>query len=137
MAYLWNSIFETGNEEIDDQHKQLFKTLNDIAGAFANGIGSEEICKTLDFLSEYTIKHFKTEEELMRKYNYPEYNMHKMCHEDFKLTVEDFVRQLKKDGPSEDMILNVTVTIGEWLTTHIRIDDIKMSKYIESKEFDD
>jgi len=137
MAYLWNSILETGNKEIDEQHKQLFIALNDLNDAYWQGKGSDEVSGILDFLKEYTINHFKDEEIIMRDYKYPQYSMHRMCHEDFKITVEDFSRQLRKEGPSEELIVKLTTTLGDWLTTHIRIDDARMAEFIESNGYVD
>ncbi|MCL2271698.1 MAG: bacteriohemerythrin [Treponema sp.] len=133
MAYLWNSVLETGHEKIDKQHKQLFIALNDIAKAFKEGTGSQELFKTLGFLTDYTVMHFTTEEDLMEKYDYPGYKAHKQCHEDFKVTVAELTEQLYEKGPCEDLIVNVTAVIGDWLISHIRVDDIKMASFVNSK----
>ncbi|MCL2252725.1 MAG: hemerythrin family protein [Treponema sp.] len=134
MAYLWNKTLETGYEEIDEQHKQLFDTLNGFVDAYHNNKGAESIIKTLEFLGKYTIMHFTTEEVLMKKSNYPEYNYHKQCHDTFKETVSDFTNQLNTEGSSEDLIVNISTAVGEWLITHIKVDDIKMTKFIKSCE---
>jgi len=133
MAYLWNSVLETGHEKIDEQHKQLFIALNDIANAFKEGTGPQELFKTIEFLTSYTVMHFTTEEDLMEKYDYPGYKTHKQCHEDFKVTVTELTQQLQEKGPSEDLIVNVTAVIGDWLISHIRVDDIKMASFLKSK----
>jgi len=133
MAYLWNSALDTGNEKIDGQHRKLFDTLNSIASAFQENRGPQEISSTLVFLTEYTIMHFSEEEELMKKYNYPEYSTHKFSHDDFKITVGKLMKDMEAKGPSEDLIVNVTAVIGDWLITHIKFDDKKMIAYIASK----
>jgi len=137
MAYIWSSALETGHEKIDEQHKQLFSALNKIADAFQHDKGSDEVFKTLDFLTDYTVMHFQTEEELMEEYKYPGYASHKNSHNDFKATVGDLTKRLRSEGPSEDLIATVTTIVGDWLISHIRVDDIKMAAYLESKEFDD
>jgi len=134
MAYLWNSTLETGHKKIDEQHRQLFNKLNDINAAFRNGKGAEEIFTTLAFLTEYTVMHFATEEELMEKNDYPDYAVHKKNHDDFKATAGELTQKLRKDGPSEDFIVDVTAVIGDWLISHIRIDDIKMASYVLSND---
>jgi len=134
MAYLWNKTLETGYDEIDEQHKQLFNTLNNFVAVCSEGKGADNILKIIDFLTKYTIMHFTTEEVLMKKTDYPEFVYHKQCHDTFKETVGDLTRRLNKEGPSEDLIANVTTTIGEWLITHIRVDDIKMAKFVKNNE---
>jgi len=134
MAYLWNKSLETGYNEIDEQHKQLFNSLNSFVDACENNKGAQHIIKTLEFLSNYTVMHFTTEEVLMKRTDYPEYIYHKQCHDTFKETVSDFDLRLKKDGPCEDLIVTVSTTIGEWLITHIMVDDIKMAKFVKENE---
>ncbi|MDR2542244.1 MAG: bacteriohemerythrin [Treponema sp.] len=131
--YEWNPVLETGHEKIDEQHKQLISALNDINDAWHNGKGSDEIFKTLEFLTKYTIMHFSTEEHLQVKYEYPEYNSHKQLHEDFKKAVKGLTQKLIDKGPCEDLIKEVTTTVIEWLYNHIKSKDFHMAAYIKSK----
>ena len=133
MAYLWNHTLETGSKLIDEQHRRLFEALNNIAAAFQEGRGAQEVSKTIAFLTDYTIMHFETEEELMKKHKYLDYSAHKFCHEDFKKTVGSLTKKLEKEGPSEDLIVNVTAVVGDWLISHIKFDDIKMITDVKSK----
>ncbi|MCL2180740.1 MAG: hemerythrin family protein [Treponema sp.] len=129
MSYLWNPALETGHAQFDEQHHQLFKTLNNISSAFREGRGKEEIFKTAAFLAQYTVMHFTAEENLMKELDYPGYNEHKECHEEFKYTVSELTEKLKEEGPSEDLIVNITTAVGDWLIGHIREADKKMAAY--------
>jgi hemerythrin len=133
MAYQWDSSLETGHEKIDNQHKQLVAALNGIIEASRQGKGSEEIFKTLDFLTGYTIMHFSTEEKLQIQYDYPDYLVHKRYHDEFKVTVTKLTKQLVEEGPTEEMVGIVTTTIGSWLLNHIKGDDFRMAAFIKSK----
>ncbi|MDR1318471.1 MAG: hemerythrin family protein [Treponema sp.] len=134
MAYQWDSSLETGHEKIDNQHKQLIAALNSIIDASRNGKGSEEIFKTLDFLTGYTIMHFTDEEKLQEKYDYPDYLVHKRYHNDFKVTVGKLTERLREEGPTEDMVNTVTSAVGDWLLNHIKGDDFRMATYIKFKQ---
>ena len=134
MAYQWDPSLETGHEKVDKQHKQLVETLNKLISASEEGKDSEEIFKVLDFLTGYTIMHFKTEEDLMTKYGYSDYHIHKSYHEDFKVTVGNLSKRLVDEGPTVDMINIATTTIGEWLLNHIKGDDFRMAAFVKSKE---
>ncbi|MDR1252406.1 MAG: bacteriohemerythrin [Treponema sp.] len=133
MAYQWDSTLETGHAKIDSQHKQLVAALNNIIEASQKGKGKEEIFKTLDFLTGYTIIHFSTEEEFQIQYNYPDYLVHKRYHDEFKITVSQLTGRLIKEGPTEEMIDIVTTTIGDWLLNHIKGDDFRMATFVQSK----
>ena len=133
MSYQWDASLETGHEKIDTQHKQLISTLNSLIDASKEGKDKDEIFKVVDFLLEYTILHFKAEEQLQLQYNFPDYYVHKKYHEDFKVTVTGLHKELVETGPTPDMIIYVTNIIGEWFINHIKGDDFKMAAFIKSK----
>ncbi|MDR2434945.1 MAG: bacteriohemerythrin [Treponema sp.] len=133
MAYEWDSSLDTGHEKIDNQHKQLIAALNSIVKASAEGKGKEEIFKTVEFLTGYTVMHFSTEEKLQIQYDYPDYLVHKRYHDEFKITVSELTERLTREGPTEEMIDIVTNTIGEWLLNHIKGDDFRMAAFVKAR----
>jgi hemerythrin len=134
MKYEWDSSLETGHKNIDKQHKQLIEALNNIIDASQQGKGSEEIFKTLDFLTGYTVMHFITEEKFMVDYNYPDYLMHKRYHDEFKETVGELTKRLFKEGPTRELVGITTTSIGNWLLNHIMGDDFRMAAYVKARE---
>ena len=134
MVYQWDVSLETGYEKVDKQHKQLVATLNSIIEASRDGKGSDEIFRTLDFLTSYTVMHFSDEEKLMVQYDYADYLVHKRYHDEFKVTVGNLTQRIVKEGPTEEMIRIVTTAIGDWLLNHIKGDDFRMAAYVKSKE---
>jgi hemerythrin len=133
MAYKWDSSLETGHEMIDKQHKQLVSALNSLLEACRQGKGQEELAKTLDFMTGYTIKHFSDEEKLQVQYQYPDYPTHKQYHDDFKVVVKNLAEQLIKEGPTDELVGMVNTSIGDWLLNHIKGDDFRMATYIKTK----
>jgi hemerythrin len=131
MAYIWNSSLETGHELIDNQHKQLVAAVNKLLDACRNGQGAEEVATTMDFLTGYTIKHFSDEEKLQREYDYPDYLTHKRLHDDFKVVVGDLTKRLIREGPTEEIIEEVSASIGDWLVNHIKGDDFRLAAHIQ------
>jgi hemerythrin len=132
MDYEWDDSLATGHEMIDSQHKQLFAAINDLLATCRMGKGKEELSKSLDFLNDYTIKHFFDEEQIQQKYKYPDYPNHKTYHEGFKATVRDLRVQLIMKGPSDELISAVRTKIGDWLVTHIKGQDIKLAAHIKA-----
>jgi hemerythrin len=134
MEYKLDKSLETGHEKIDEQHKQLFDTINRIMQASEQGRGKDEIYKTLDFLSQYTIMHFMMEENLQKQYGYPDYLQHKQYHDGFKATVKEMINTLIEKGPVKELIDTAAKTVGDWLVNHIKGNDINLAAYIKSKE---
>jgi hemerythrin-like metal-binding protein len=133
MEYVWDSSFETGHELIDTQHKQLVAAVNNLIETCRLGKGKEELEKSLNFLNDYTIKHFFDEEQVQQKCNYPDYPNHKKLHDAFKLTVRDLKVKMIMKGASEDLVNEVRAKIGNWLITHIKGQDIKLGAYIKAQ----
>jgi hemerythrin-like metal-binding protein len=133
VQYQWDDSLATGHKMIDEQHKQLFVALNDLLQACQEHKGSEALTKSLNFLNDYTIKHFFDEEQVQQKYGYPDYPNHKNLHDAFKKTVRDLKVKLIMQGPSEALIDEVKTKIGGWLVTHIKGNDIKIAAFIKGK----
>jgi hemerythrin len=133
MDYPWDKSLETGNELIDHEHKQLFAAINSLLETCRTGKGKEELSKSLDFLNDYTIKHFFDEEQLQQKYAYPDYPNHKKLHDDFKATVRDLKVKLIMKGVSDELISEVKTSTGDWLVTHIKGQDVKIAAHIRAK----
>ena len=133
MSYAWTPDLATGNANIDDQHKQLFFMVNAIFDAYQRGKERQEVKKTMVFLVKYTIKHFADEEELQKKYDYPNYSAHKHLHAEFKKLVEKLTTKMFQDGLTDNFVVEVCTTVGEWLFTHVKDEDSKMAAYIQSK----
>jgi methyl-accepting chemotaxis protein len=132
QPYVWDESFATGNEMIDSQHRTLFDALNRLLAAMQSGEGKAELKKALDFLNDYTIKHFFEEEQLQLQAKYPDYQNHHRLHEDFKVTVRQLARRRIMDGTDEKLIAEVKKKIGAWLVVHIKGQDIKLGAYLQS-----
>jgi hemerythrin len=133
MEYKWDDSLATGQEQIDEQHKKLFDAVNDLIKTAEAGKAEGEVKKSLDFLTDYTIKHFFDEEALQQKYQYPDYGNHKKYHEDFKATVRELSHQLILKGSSKELVDDLCKKFANWLLDHIRVQDKKLAAYIREK----
>ena len=133
MTYAWTPDLATGDTVIDNQHKLIFSAVNDLFEAYQSGKERQEVEKTMGFLREYAVSHFAEEEKLQEKYNYPDYLAHKQLHTEFKELIQRLAAKMSKDGPTDNFIIEVCTTIGEWLFSHVKEQDCKMAAYIRSK----
>jgi hemerythrin len=131
--YTWDKSLEVGNKTIDEQHQQLIEALNNFLNARTEKKSSAELKKSLDFLNDYTIKHFYEEEHLQKKYEYPDYENHKKLHDGLKKVVRDFQVQLIMKGPSDALFDEVQTKVGDWLIAHIKSQDIRIGAHLKSK----
>jgi hemerythrin len=132
MRYVWDGSLATGQAMIDEQHQKLFAAINDLLETCEKGKGKEELQKSLNFLNDYTIKHFFDEEELQKKYNYPDYPNHQKLHTAFKETVRQLYHKLIMSGATDALIQEVQQEIGGWLVNHIQVQDKKIAAHIKA-----
>ena len=129
----WSSEFETGYNDIDEQHKKLFKLTSDLIESCQNK-EKVSIDKTLMFLVNYTVEHFAEEEKISQLFKYPNFEAHKKMHENFKTTVTGYVEQYNKDGDSDELFSVVNKIIVAWLMKHLQGEDFKIAQHIKQLE---
>ena len=134
MAYKWDSSLETGYEKIDNQHRQLVAAVNNLMEASLTGKGDRAVIDTLEFLTGYAVKHFNDEEKLQVQFDYPDYLNHKRIHDEFKVKVGEIVQKVNKEGPTADVINEVSSIIGAWLLNHIKGDDFRMAAFVKAAD---
>ncbi|HYF95351.1 MAG TPA: bacteriohemerythrin [Symbiobacteriaceae bacterium] len=133
MAIQWTEALAVGINDIDTQHKELFRQADLLLEASQKGIGMDELDRTLQFLGKYVVDHFGTEERYMDKFNYPASDFHKKEHADF---VAEFVKtkeRIAKEGASLSLLFQVQKRIVEWLNNHIRKEDKALGAYLKTK----
>jgi hemerythrin len=117
----WNSRFETGIDLIDAQHKSLFEAINNLADSFREGNSKNQVKASLDFLVDYTVEHFQTEERFMREMDYPSLGEHMGEHARLMEQVRDLQMDLQAGKP---VTMEVTIFLAEWLRAHIHDSDM-------------
>ncbi len=128
----WRDQYSVGVSAIDEQHKELFNKVNRLLEACSRGEGQKVVKEVLDFLGNYVVFHFSTEEQYMSKYSYPDFAAHKKEHDDFVETYKKFRQELEKEqGLSAVMKTNRLVV--DWLKNHILMTDKKLGAFLKSK----
>lgn len=125
---VWNDKFCTGIAKIDSQHKRIINQINYLIDnlnsedkAYLNG----EIIRNLD---KYSKEHFFTEEEFLRKINYPNLEDHLKLHKAFKMnTVKSAISVLK----SNEHVPEETIKfLKKWWSDHILKADMEYKNFI-------
>lgn len=123
----WSKKLELGISKIDFQHRNLVEMINTISEIsteenFATKNRALQSC--LERLVEYTVYHFQTEEEVLRKCFYEELPEHKNEHEELTQKVVDFSVRY---GQGQDVTKELLDFLKSWLQGHILGSD---SKYV-------
>jgi methyl-accepting chemotaxis protein len=134
MVFQWSDSLATGNEQIDSEHKQLIVAINDFFAACSMNSGGDKMLKTINFLLDYTVKHFYNEERLQLQYKYPGYDNHKKFHENFKKNVHNLMVEFINKGASDELIKQAKHDIGEVIIAHIQHEDMRLAAHIKGQQ---
>ncbi|MCB1196302.1 bacteriohemerythrin [bacterium] len=123
----WDPSYDVSHDDMNDQHKVLFRLINDLAIARKKKDRNEMLVVVRELIN-YTEYHFGDEEKLMKKHKFPEYEAHKKIHKGFvdKIKqVETDIKENKKDV--DDSLIQF---LNDWLVKHIKGQDVKYGKHI-------
>ena len=130
----WDDSLSIGVEEIDRQHQELIERLDAVTEAIEKNQGEGTIAQTLDFLLDYAVEHFSTEEKFMVENNYPDLEFQKHQHSEFKESVNQMIEDFELDGAAKDIADHIRDFLFIWLKKHIREVDLPLSRFFNEKE---
>jgi hemerythrin-like metal-binding protein len=107
------------------------EALNQLYAAMDQGTDKEEIVKVLNFLRDYTVMHFSTEESLMIQHNYPDASAHFAAHSDLVIQVSDFMSNYRT-GNIVGM-REMLKFLENWLVGHIQGKDKALGAYLKGR----
>jgi hemerythrin-like metal-binding protein len=126
----WNDSYATGDEAIDRQHRELLELVDDLERAEVASASLEAVYKALDLVTDFTQSHFRMEEELMVRVDYPQHDQDEMIqqHHEFTHYARLRVVEFRSGGPQSVLPLRAFLT--EWLTVHEFGLDRKLAVFI-------
>ena len=119
----WTDSLATGHPIVDNDHKQLISTLNELEVALQKGTAKEQIAQMISFLNQYAREHFAREESHMARVKCPSYHENCQAHREFTSRLDVWVSRLQQQGANTSLVLEVFRETSGWIRAHImRID---------------
>lgn len=128
----WDASLETGIPIVDEQHRSLFRQVDDLL----DSTKSERVEETLAFLAEYVVMHFKTEELMQKASKYPRAQQHKKLHDDFVTALGGLKKEYGETGGGMLILMKITKIALDWLNIHIKGADKDFAEYFKSSGLD-
>lgn len=130
--FAFTEKYKTGIELIDNEHRRLFeiiKETHELTNDVLFNDKYDDIQVILAQLKDYTIMHFKDEEEYMEKQNYEGLEIQKYAHQAFVDRLNE-VNLDEVDSDQEGYLKELIDFLLDWLVNHI----LKMDKQIPKAE---
>ena len=134
MSVMWSPKYAVGVAEIDRQHQELFRKINDLLEACNRGEGKQTIGQVLTFLEDYVKTHFGSEEKAMIAEAYPEYLNHVAEHRQFTNNFKELKRKFEAEGAGIGLVALTNRIVVDWLTNHIIMTDTKLGAFLNAKQ---
>lgn len=119
----WNPSFAVGIESIDEQHRELFRRINDLMDSMSAGRGPETVAGLVRFLEDYVHTHFADEQAEMRRVEYPALAAHLAEHAAFVADLTRLQHELATGGVTASLTISVNNRVCKWLVEHILRSD--------------
>jgi hemerythrin-like metal-binding protein len=129
--FKWSNRYSVCIESIDEEHKGLFQLLNRLYTSLTEGDAQEILAEVIDELFEYTQKHFRREESLLKQVEYPYLKNHIALHEYFEQSIVRYREQLYSDPSS--LTIDILSFLRDWLIQHIQGVDMDYVPYLKAK----
>jgi len=127
----WDQSYSVSVKKLDEQHQKLFSLLNTLHEAMRQGKVQAVVEDTLGELALYTVTHFRAEEELLRKSNFPGFTAHQAEHQKFIEKVNQFIGDLKAGRNASPIA--ILGFIKTWLAEHILRTDRSYAAYLNAQ----
>jgi methyl-accepting chemotaxis protein/hemerythrin len=129
--FVWNDSFAGGIQTFDEDHKRLFRLVNELHDSVDAGAQEGELRRALSELIRYTMRHFQAEETAMKGFSYPGLDEHHEQHEQLTQQVLAFVHQY---GTGKATIgVSLLTFLQDWLTHHVLEADHRMSDFLRER----
>jgi hemerythrin-like metal-binding protein len=127
----WNEEFSVNVKLIDDQHQQMLDIVNSLHTAVEASADKETLNKILIDLYAHTRAHFSTEDELMKKHNYPGYEQHLHEHHVLLQQLDNLISGVS-GGKSPAFHSDYDIS-SDWVLIHIFKSDKELGTFLNAQ----
>ena len=130
-VFRWTGTYKVNVAVLDQQHQELFDTVNKLEQALRAAEGNAVVDRILDRLMTYAGLHFALEESLMERHEFPGLPTHRVQHEMFRKRMMTFLEKQRaaKPGVSVELLL----FLQTWLKTHVLKTDKQYSAFLNAR----
>ncbi len=127
----WSEKYSVGSYALDSQHMIVINILNKLFEILRIKKEREEFPLEyfVEIFDEYLLKHFRTEEAIMKRYNYPLIDEHISEHMGLMETYNEFKENLTEINERD--LFNLFNMIKDYFLQHELKEDKKMLTYIK------
>lgn len=128
--FKWVDEFSVCIKEFDDQHKKAIDLFNKVLRSKDNE-QKQEFIESVNELTTFWEAHFKYEEELMKEYEYADFDSHRSEHEEVLKNMENLHKMYSKGF--DDVFSCLRLLLNQWVEVHIADEDKKLGVFLHAR----
>ncbi len=126
----WVPYLAIHHSIIDNHHREIFVRMKSLMLSIAKNQSDKDIVELIQFLKNYVIVHFSTEETYMKKKNYSFYTIHKNQHKKFMYNLQEITNYYENNGSNLYLTLRIKEELIEWFIKHINNQDRQLGIFL-------
>lgn len=131
MRLQWRSEWDSGNQTIDEQHRELLALTNNLIALTLAGVRFDQVMVQLELLLRHIEYHFAIEGVILNESGYPEAQRHILQHKKLFAKVLQMQEQYRLEGLQSTAFFSFI--IDEVVVGHISKDDVNYFPYLKSE----
>jgi hemerythrin len=126
----WNNTHQVFVPELDAEHRNLFRTAEELRAAVTAGGSAEHVQALLAELVAGVEEHCRHEERLMRSAQYSSLDWHKRQHDYLRRRIKAFAKRIEAGDSAA--ALAMLEFLAAWLKEHTGLTDRLLGAYIRN-----
>jgi len=127
----WTENYSVGVRSLDEQHKLIISMINLLIADLKATVHSESVSEVLDRLTKYSFDHFKAEERLLEKHEYPQLAEQREDHKAYRKKV--VLMCMKATNGQESVPTDLVDFLRDWWIQHILESDMQYSSFLAER----
>jgi len=129
----WDPSYSVGSIILDSQHQRLLELCAQVADCVDDDRpdSDDRFHKVLNDVGDYAFAHFKAEEALLARHNYPQLEAHKKEHMGFLSHLSAFL--FAASGGHLDRA-GLHEILSAWLSQHLLVSDMQYKGFLHANK---
>lgn len=130
VGFEWSDVLSAGVAEIDEEHKELFASINDLLVAILGDDSAIDFPRLADAVMTGLETHFRNEERLMGDSGYPNRDAHRELHLAFEKDLGEIRERISSANHDVSALVTLHDRVVSWLLDHIAGTDRAFGKFM-------
>ena len=123
----WDKSISVDDNELDEQHIRLFEFANSLLLKYHEKSDYEVVLRAINSLVDFSIYHFKYEEDILKKRGYPNIDNHIKLHDNFRKKIAGFKARLDNDDAG--VMDSIIIYLIDWIKHHTHVEDLDYKNF--------